>query len=169
MKRVRVVGLGSLHGGDDGVGVWAAETMRRILPPEVDVRIDATGGAGFHSWCEEVDVLVLIDAAEARPGFSPGTVLRVDYRAEPGAFQALAIPGTHGIGLPNTLALAKQIGVLPREVIVYAVAAERFEQGEPLSDAVCRSLMNLVRSVRSDILGVSCGDGSASYRKPDES
>ena len=158
MKRVRVIGWGSHHCGDDQAGLWAANALRAILPLEVDVRADVAGGANLHAWCQNVDALVVIDAAEATADLPLGTVRRVDYRAEPRALQTLSSPGTHGIGLVDALSLAERLDVLPQEVFIYAIAAERFEPGDPLSEALRQPLMNLVRSVRSDVLAMLQGE-----------
>ena len=71
MKRVRVIGWGSHHCGDDQAGLWAANALRTILPPEVDVREDVAGGANLYAWCQNVDALVVIDAAEATTSSPP--------------------------------------------------------------------------------------------------
>ena len=78
----------------------------------------------------------------------------MDYRAEPRALQTLSKPGTHGIGLADALSLAERLDVLPQEVFIYAIAAERFEPGDPLSEELRQPLMNLVQSVRSDVLAM---------------
>ncbi len=158
MRRVRVVGCGSPLCTDDGAGLWAAEALRATLPPEVDIQTDTAGGANLYAWCQGVDALVVIDAAEATPDFPPGTVRCVNYRAEPHALQTLRISGTHGIGLPEALTLAKQLDDLPQQVFIYAIAAERFEQGELLSEALRQTLTNLVRSLRSDVLAMLQGE-----------
>ena len=68
-----------------------------------------------------------------RSTFQLGAVRRVDYRAEPRAIQIVRRAGTHGIGLAEALSLAERLGLLPQEVFIYAIAAERFEPGDPLS------------------------------------
>ena len=79
---------------------------------------------------------------------------RLDYRAEPRAIEIVRRAGTHGVGLAEALGLAEQLGVLPRKVFIYAIAAERFEPGTPFSEELRQPLMNLVQSVRSDVLAM---------------
>jgi hydrogenase maturation protease len=154
VKRVRVVGWGSPYRGDDQAGLWAAGALRAILPPEVEVRDSVAGGADLDTWCQNVDALVVIDAARATADLPLGAVRRLDYRAERRALRTVRGTGTHGIGLLDALELAERLDLLPREVFVYAIAAERFGPGDRLSEALREPLANLVRSVRSDVLAM---------------
>ena len=150
--RARVVGCGSPDGGDDQAGLLAAGALRISLPPEVDVQQDLAGGGNICSWCEDADLFVILDAAAASPDFPVGAWRRIDYRSEPRALQNLQMPSTHALGVAGALQLAERIGILPPEVIVYAIAAERFELGSDPSEPVRRAIDEVVRTAAAEIL-----------------
>jgi len=157
MKRVRVIGCGSSFGGDDCLGLLAAEMLRSTLPPQVDVRMDAAGGVNVYAWCQDADVLMLIDAVCATVDLPPGTLRRIDYRAEPHVLKTMNMPGTHQMDIPGALALAAETYILPAQVLIFALAADCFEQGAGLSERLRRPLEDLVNAVRFEVTSLLAG------------
>lgn len=152
MKRIRIVGCGSLAAGDDRLGLLAARLLRASLPPEVEVIEDATGGADPERWCAGAEVLVIVDAAEAGPGFPAGSFLRLEYPREKARLQNLTVRDTHGLSPAYALRLAENLGLLPPEVIVYALAGERFDPASPPSELWEQALAPAVEAIRCEVL-----------------
>ncbi len=138
--RIRIVGCGRPDAGDDAAGLLIAERLRKRLPPEVEVRTDTAGGANLLHWCDDVEVLILADAALATDDFPTGQWRRFAFPADRDRVQAVAFAGTHTLGVVQGLELASTLGRLPGEVLLYAVAGARFELGAALSPAVKSSI-----------------------------
>ncbi len=138
--RIRIVGCGRPDVGDDAAGLLIAERLRKSLPPEVEVRTDAAGGANLVHWCNNVEVLILADAALATDDFPTGQWRRFAFPADRDRVQAVAFPGTHTLGVVQGLELAYTLDRLPEEVLLYAVAGARFELGAAISPAVKSSV-----------------------------
>lgn len=135
-----LIGIGNPDCGDDGAG---AEVVRRVaatlpsgfrtltLSGEATELIDAWTGA---------DRVVVIDAA--RSGSAPGTVRRFDASSAP-------LPAgherrsTHGLGLVEAIELARNLGLLPSRLTVYAVEAAETSIGSGISPAVADAVGRL--------------------------
>ena len=167
---VVVVGLGASGRHDDGVGpvvsARAAGLSRaRDVGPVVDP-LDLLG-----RW-DGATLAVVIDAI--RSGASPGTIRIVELDAAPapaegqGAAAGREQPGgpgagagsgsasegrapkatsSHGIGLVETLRLARAVGQAPARVVVVGIEGQDFSQGIGLSRPVRAALPAAVREV----------------------
>ncbi len=79
------------------------------------------------------DHVILVDAAKADA--PPGTCLTVDALAAeiPEGIHPLS---SHGMGLVETVALARALGRLPEAMTVHAVVGVEFSKGAPMSEPV---------------------------------
>jgi hydrogenase maturation protease len=144
-----IVGIGNPDRGDDGAGPMAAELLTRRAP--AGTRIEVLGGdpAPLIEWLEQAQHAWLIDAADA--GTHAGTIRRFDlaHGAIPeGAFSL----STHGIGLSDTLELARALNALPGCCIVYAIDGKSFENGTALSPEVRAAVGEVVDSIVNELL-----------------
>lgn len=153
--RAMVIGIGNSDRGDDAAGRLVARALRGRLPPEVAV-VEHDGEATALLAClEEAAVAYLIDAC-ASTG-RPGAVRRFDAAAAPLPQDASSL-STHGLGLGEALELARALGQLPARCVVYAIEAESFEAGEPLSPPVAAAIGEAVERICAD-LGVEVPGG----------
>ncbi|MDR3473106.1 MAG: hydrogenase maturation protease [Devosia sp.] len=132
-SRLMVVGIGNPDRGDDGFGALVVKQLEGRLTP--DVALLARAG-DLMSLIEEwagIDALVCVDATA--PMGSPGRVFRLDVSVDE-IPRDLASTSSHGLGLPEAVALARTLGTAPGRVIVYAVEAAGFEIGAPMTPAV---------------------------------
>lgn len=153
MDDVVVVGIGASGRHDDGVGpvvsaLAAGLSRARDVGPVVDP-LDLLG-----RW-DGATLAVVIDAI--RSGASPGTIRIVELDAppglaeEPGATAGIPEPrgagagpegrepkptSSHGVGLVETLRLARAVGQAPARVVVVGVEGQDFSQGIGLSPPV---------------------------------
>ena len=98
------------------------------------------------------DLLVVVDAARPGKTTASGTWSRIDYRREPDRIVSRpSMIDVHGLGVDAALNLAREIGLLPDDVWVYAVAVEDCGYGEDLTPAVCRTLDELTVQIPADI------------------
>jgi hydrogenase maturation protease len=159
--RVLVVGYGNPLRSDDGVGPAVAERLM------ADPRLDGAEVRTAHQLtpelaldASEVDLLVLIDAADGVP---PGEVVVRDLAeggregiadgGSAGRAEEAGPPLTHHVDPASIVALAAELwGSSPRTVLV-GVGPVSFELGETLTPVVEAAVPAAVEAVAAIILG----------------
>ncbi|MDZ4856866.1 MAG: hydrogenase maturation protease [Nitrospirota bacterium] len=147
---VLVIGVGNAWRGDDAVGLQAARRLRVSLGPSVEV-IDAEGdGLAILDLMEGIDHVILIDAVKG--GGQPGTTVRLDLSV--GSRWGTVVPcSTHAMGIADAIDLARALGRLPKQIILYGIEIESVESGAPISDAVREGLDIVVEQVYREVRG----------------
>ncbi len=149
MRHTLIMGLGNPLRGDDGVGIRAAELLAgRALPEGVEVIDAGTRGLDLVNLMEGWPRVVLIDAAYV--GKAPGEFVRFtpDEANLLGDDEYLSV---HAAGLREALLLARVLGVLPDEVIVYGVQPSHVDWQEGLSPEVEAALPKLVEAILKEV------------------
>ncbi len=147
MASLRIIGLGNPSRGDDAAGLLAARLVRALSGGAVDVRESAAGGAALPELMEGAERVILIDAA--RSGREPGTVHRLEASA--GRIAREDFPcSTHDMGLADAIELARALGTLPRQVIVYGIEAGSLEAGAAVTSAVRLAVETVARRILNE-------------------
>jgi hydrogenase maturation protease len=145
-----VIGIGNADRGDDAVGRWTLRLMRPMLPENIEAAEHDGEALKLLSSFGGVAAAFLIDACAS--GAPPGTVRRFDVSAAP-LPQSLFGLSTHGLGLGEAIELGRALGQLPRCCIVYAIEAQSFEVGAPLSPPVSAAVADVAQRLASEIAG----------------
>ncbi|MGW5470027.1 hydrogenase maturation protease [Streptomyces chartreusis] len=151
--RIAVIGVGNEFRRDDGVGWTVLARLReragtRPLPPHTELATcDGEPGRLIDLW-EGARLAVVVDAAHAHPG-TPGRVHRLALDA--GVLAQPSSTSSHGLGLGDAVELARVLGLLPDQLIVYAVEGAKSELGTGLSPAVAEAVEPLVKAVEEEI------------------
>lgn len=164
-RTVRILGFGNPLAGDDAAGPLAAERLRARLDGRIEVIAAEMAGHALLDWMAGADAVLLIDATWSdRP---PGSLTRCrfrDGRIEEGD-EALPLfreglrgarASSHGWSLQDGLALARSIGALPKDLIVYGVEVEDLTLGRPPGAAVLKAVDELVERVCRDVEALTC-------------
>jgi hydrogenase maturation protease len=159
-----VIGVGNPDRGDDAAGLAVARQLRnRVvavpgldpgIAPATRPRIIEHGGEAttLILQMEGAERAFLIDACVS--GAAPGTVRRFDVSST--AMPAFASGvSTHGFGLAAAVELARALGVLPPQSIVYAIEGASFEAGALLSPPVAAAAAEVACRLRAEITGSS--------------
>jgi hydrogenase maturation protease len=88
---------------------------------------------------------VLVDAI--RSGAPVGTIHRVDASEHPLPAPPWGSSSTHAIGVAEAIELARALGRLPAQVIVYGIEGSHFDAGVGLSKEVQAAIGELARVV----------------------
>ena len=137
---VLVTGIGNPDRGDDGFAAAVIARLRERLP--ASVHLLARRGdllALLNDW-NGFDSVILVDAAA--PIDEPGQIHRLDLATDPLPL-GWSRSSTHAFGLGEAVELARNLGRLPRRLVLYLVEGEKFDVGDPLSPAV-RDAVNAV-------------------------
>jgi hydrogenase maturation protease len=140
-----VIGVGNRLRRDDGVGLVVAERLQGEAPAAL--ALEHVPPDLYERWGEARRVF-LVDAASS--GAEPGTVRRLDVSREPAAAEALRF-STHGFGVLEAVELARALGRLPRQVVVFAIEGEDFGNGEGLSARVAAAAEQVVGRIREEL------------------
>jgi len=142
---MRVLCLGNDLLADDSLGIAFAEQFRQFTPPNVEVV--STPESGFHllDYVLNVRRLVVVDTVLTGAA-APGTI----YAFYDHELQALPGASPHYVGLNETLALARQLGLNVAEEVVF-LAVEAYDCttiGGKMHPAVAAAIPRLVTMVQ---------------------
>ncbi|MFD7611611.1 hydrogenase maturation protease [Streptomyces sp. NPDC059828] len=151
--RTVVVGVGNDFRRDDGVGWAVVEKLRSracfdALPSGTELRICGGDPVRLIEWWEGADLAVVIDAACVHPGH-PGRVHRTELGARPPSRTATA--SSHGFGPGEAWSLARVLGRLPHQLVVYAVEVADISVGRGLSPVVAAAVDSVADRVICEI------------------
>jgi len=143
-----VLGVGNILLRDEGVGVRVVEAMGQLeLPPGVELVDGATAGLDLLDLLADRGKVIVIDAIEGDS--EPGTVLRLRLEdLVPRDGQSISL---HEIGVLETLAVAGQLGIAPRDVIVFGVKPHNVGCGLDLTPEIAGRVPEIVELVLAEL------------------
>lgn len=149
MGRTLILGLGNVLLGDEGIGVWVVESLRRRyqFPSSATVLEGGTLGLDLLPHLHRVRCLLVVDALQL--GRAPGKIARLEGDEVPRALEVKVSP--HQIGLQDLLAAARLTGCEPEKVVLWGMEPERLEPGLGFSPEVARALPRLQTRVRKEL------------------
>ncbi len=158
--RTLVLGLGNELLSDDGVGIAAARSVRSALAGrrDVDVVESSLAGVALLDLFLGYDRAIVIDAIRTRRA-APGSV----FELSPADLDPVAAPSPHFTGLPEMLAVARQLRLaFPAEVRILAVEVEDAATiGGGMSVAVREAVPRVAARVERMLAGAAPEPGPA--------
>lgn len=147
-----LIGVGNEFRSDDGVGILAARRIReKNFPGIVIVESDGEAASLLDAWAG-MKTVVIIDAVSS--GAPPGTIHRIDARRQ-SVSQEFFPCSTHSLGLAHAVELARSLGKLPINIIIYGIEGEQFAAGSTLSPKVQEALNEVVQLVTGELFSLS--------------
>ncbi len=146
-----VVGIGNEFRTDDGVGLYVARLIQAMDFKDVTVIEGvAEGTALLDAWDKAARTFVIDCAVSGQP---PGTIHRFDVNEN--SIPAAMFNGysTHNISVTDAVELARALGRLPRNLIVYGIEGNNFAAGADLSPKVVAAAHKVVDAIISEITG----------------
>lgn len=145
--RALVVGLGNDRRGDDAAGLATARRLRGEIGAGADVLEHPGEPVDLIAGWAAFDLVVLVDAARGPPS---GTIQRFEHGADPLPVGVLGA-SSHAFDLCVAIDLAGSLGRLPRRLVLFVVAGERFGFGDAMSDAVHGAVGDVAKLVREEV------------------
>jgi hydrogenase maturation protease len=130
VRRTVVIGVGNAYRGDDGAGREVARLVQERVSDELDVVVCELEPTRLIDAWDGAQAALVVDAVAS--GAEPGTVHRFDATRE-------ALPSrefrssTHALGIGETIELARALGRLPEQIVVFGIEGEVFGSGTDLS------------------------------------
>lgn len=152
-----VVGIGSPY-GDDAAGLLV---VRRLAAAGVPVRtVELSDVTCLLDLWRPDERVAVVDAV--RSGAPPGTVHVLDMTEHPLPAETVVVgprakASTHGVGLPVLVELARALGRLPRQLVLYGIEGVRHDLGQLPSAEVLAA----VRAVAIGLAGPAGPAGPA--------
>ena len=147
MGETAVVCVGNTARSDDAVGpLVAAELSRTPLPVPVHLSNGEPGDL-LDLW-RHLDRVVLVDAVVTGRS-EPGTVHVLNASAQP--LPVVSHASSHGIGVPESIELARSLHQLPTDVRLVGIEAGSLEPGSELTPAVRAAIPDAVTQILFEI------------------
>jgi hydrogenase maturation protease len=146
VPKVLLLGLGNDILTDDAIGLEVAQRLRDKLSdhPGIDIRGTTEMGLALLDFITGYSAVVIVDSIQTGKA-APGSVHELDA----GALQQLTGRTPHFVGVSETLALGRELGLaMPEQVKIFAVEVEDpFTLGTELSPALQAALPAIVDRV----------------------
>jgi hydrogenase maturation protease len=147
---LKVIGVGNAWRSDDRVGLEVARRLKGRVRADVEIlEREGEPTALIDAW-DGADTVWVVDAVSS--GAPAGTVHRLEASEQElpaGLFQT----STHHFGLAEAVELARSVGRLPRELVVFGIEGASFEAGERLSLAVESAADRVATALGEEIAG----------------
>lgn len=149
MERTLVLGLGNVLLGDEGIGVWIADTLKRRFefPASTTILEGGTLGLDLLPRLDGVQRLLVIDAAKF--GGHPGELVRLQGEAISRVLAVKVSP--HQVGVQDLLATARLLGSEPPHVVLWGMEPARLAPGTGFSPEVQKALPQLEAEVLEEL------------------
>jgi len=143
-----ILGLGNDLLGDDAVGILAVRLLKQELCNKADLVECPLHGLALLEFFVGYDRAIIIDSIQTGR-HPPGTIC--DY--SPDDLDCVISPSPHYSGLPEMLALAKQLDLeFPKEIKIFALEVlDPCTIGCDLSEPVRQALPDLMQKVRDQL------------------
>lgn len=154
-----MIGVGNELRHDDAAGLEAVRLARALSggAPAIAFRRYEGETLGLLEAWDRAAAVVLADAVH---GDGPvGAIHRFDASSLPLPARLEGSSSTHAVGVAEAIELARELGRLPRRVVVYGVTGGCFDAGPGLSAEVRRALDPLARRMLDEARRLAASPG----------
>jgi hydrogenase maturation protease len=145
-----VLGLGNPLMADEGIGVYLVERLLESADqyPGVEFVDAGTGGFSILYQIEDRRKAILIDCAFMDE--PPGTIKRFTPE-EVQSVKVLAHQSLHEADLMQIIALARQLGHAPDEIVLFGIQPQRVGPGLGLSRTLTERIDEYISMIRQEL------------------
>jgi hydrogenase maturation protease len=148
--RIMILGLGNAWRGDDGVGPYVAGALAGLASPEVSVLASVPDALSLIDAWQGAQQVYVIDAVQS--GAREGDIVRLDALRDP--LPTASAYSSHGLGLPEAVALARQLRRLPDRLTLIGIEAHCLAPGQTLCAAVREAGDKVLEQLRRECFNV---------------
>ncbi|HYD65836.1 hydrogenase maturation protease [Azospirillum sp.] len=139
-----ILGVGNRYRRDDGVGPAVAD---RLAALGIAVREHSGEGAGLMDTWSGAERVIVVDATQS--GAEPGTFVRLDAGTQElprGLFRY----SSHLFGVAEAVEMARALGRLPGDLVIWGIEGAEFGFGEDLTPAVAAAADEVARRIAAE-------------------
>lgn len=148
-----LIGVGNPWRSDDRLGLLASRQLQDRMAATTAVEaVVYTNQGDITSLLDALsrhDSVIIVDAMASRT-LEPGQILRIDVSKTPLPTE-LNAASSHMVSVSQAIELARALGQLPRQLVVYTMEGARFEMGEELSPSVQKNLPLLIDKIYEEM------------------
>jgi hydrogenase maturation protease len=148
MGHIDIIGIGNEYRNDDGVGLFVARKLKEIRLRDVSICELSGEGVELMEAMENRSTVFLVDAVYS--GAPHGTTYRIDAASQkiPSRFFHYS---THSFSVAESIELARTIGRLPNQCILFGIEGKDFGAGMALTETVLEAAEEVVAAICSEI------------------
>jgi hydrogenase maturation protease len=145
---ILVLGLGNELLSDDGAGILAVRRLKEDYKGQAVIVESSLSGLALLEYFIGYDKAIIVDAIRTNRQ-KPGTISEL----LPSDIGEVYAPSPHYSGLPELLAIAKQLDLdFPTEIKIFALEVEDpYTLGEGLTKLVEQSLASLIAKIKRQL------------------
>ncbi len=158
MSRIRILGIGSPSGDDQAGWLVIDALLSGGLQTGGDLLIEKLDrpGASLIPLLAQADWAILIDAMFSPPLLNKpsenrtqaGQIHHFDGQSWPDYRHGLS---SHGLGVIESLSLARELGEFPARMDIYGIEAEQVQVGRPAGETVQASVQRLAAHIAVEL------------------
>ena len=128
-----IIGVGNLYRSDDAVGILTARKIKQTVSDSISVKEQSGEGTSLMDSWQGYDHVYIVDAVSS--GASPGSIHRMDASREPIPSKFFSC-STHDFGVAEAIEMARTLGQLPGQLLLFGIEGNSFQPGEIMSAEV---------------------------------
>jgi hydrogenase maturation protease len=136
-----IIGCGNEMRGDDAAGLLVARHLRSLGLNACEYTGD---GLNLIQLWDTASEVVLVDAV--LPQGNPGQVRVWDGKTVP-VEKVLSRYSSHSVGVGEAIEMARLLGNLPKQLLIYGIEGDQFELGTTPSAAVLQAVEKVVQMI----------------------
>lgn len=144
MTKILIAGIGNSYRGDDGAGWAVIDGLTGAVDPSIKLAKLRGDAAELIDLFSQYGNVYLVDACSMSR--EPGSWQCLDLHKDPLAKENPQT-STHGFGVAQAIALAKNLGMLPEKLVLYAIAGNRYNVSEGLSPPVVKGVKEVIQAI----------------------
>lgn len=146
MNDAVVVGIGNAYRSDDGAGWAVVDALQKTYSKNVAYKKLGGDVAQLLDIFSKFSIVYLVDACcSDRESWRRFDVSESDL------FMKETLTSSHGFGVSQAIALAKNLDLMPKKIIIYAIFGKRFIMGDCMSSSVADAIPHVVAALIKEL------------------
>ncbi len=144
MSDIIILGIGNPFRGDDAAGFAVIDRLEGKVKASVDLKKQRGDVSELLDVFAGYKTVYIVDACCADA--AAGTWERIDGQLQPLPAENTQT-STHGLGVSQAMAIAKNLGSLPAKLIIYGINGDNFTMNDAMTPAVAQAVEKVAEAL----------------------